>query len=140
MPDNVTYTNTAGMRSADMRDLEHYFQISSTTVAPIIENSGIYSISISSTKRFLWTQIWNFVGYDESVFTNEANHYFLKAPLMTVARVSGVLGDSEATLKRYAALGKLPAIKIGKLWRFRTFEICHLAYLPTEAAHTLYRP
>lgn len=126
-------------RHANAHELTQYFQILPTTVLPILKSSGIISISQSQSKHFLWTQIWNFVGYNEAIFANEANHYFLKAPLINAACASNVLGDSEATLKRYAALGKAPAKKIGKHWRFRTVEICWLAQLPIEAAHTLYQ-
>lgn len=43
--------------------------------------------------------------------------------MLTVEDVANLLRVSEATIKKWAAAGKLPAMKIGRLWRFRRSSI-----------------
>ncbi len=40
-------------------------------------------------------------------------------PLLDLTRAAGILGVHRKTLERLAREGKIPSIKIGKLWRFR---------------------
>lgn len=59
-------------------------------------------------------------------------------PLWTVKDVAGYLRLKQETVRVMARSGKLPAIKVGKLWRFvpdamKTFMACRTA---TEEQHT----
>jgi hypothetical protein len=136
---NTSDQDSLSQRLINRDGLTHYFQIHYSIVIPILCANKIYSVPKNNNRRFIWSRIWHFVGYSEVLFANEANHSLLKAPLINVAVASRVLGDSEATLKRYAARGEVPAKKVGKQWRFRTLEICWLMELPDDAAYTLHQ-
>jgi excisionase family DNA binding protein len=43
--------------------------------------------------------------------------------LLTIAEVSDLLGFHEVTLRNWVRAGKLPAVRIGSVWRFDPVEI-----------------
>lgn len=47
-------------------------------------------------------------------------------PLWTVEEVAGYLKLQPETIRSMARRGELPAIKLGKVWRFRKTAICAL--------------
>jgi len=49
----------------------------------------------------------------------------IREPLMTTAAVSKWLGVSTRTLCLWAECKEIPAIKVGRQWRFRESELAH---------------
>mgnify|MGYP000409698766 CR=1 FL=1 len=43
----------------------------------------------------------------------------MQSPLMNLEEMAKYIGVSNTTVYRYIKQGKIPAIKIGKLWKFR---------------------
>ena len=47
----------------------------------------------------------------------------MESPLMNLDELAQYIGVSNTTVYRYLKQGKLPAIKIGRLWKFRKERI-----------------
>lgn len=47
----------------------------------------------------------------------------MESHLMSLGELARYIGVSKATIYRYLKKGKLPAIKIGRLWKFRKEKI-----------------
>lgn len=62
----------------------------------------------------------------------EAKAYHTASPLLTAPQVAELLGVDRSTVYRMAADGRLPALKVGRQWRFPTDQITQLfeALLP----------
>lgn len=55
--------------------------------------------------------------------TAQKNAAFLFEPLVGVREVADALGLHTDTVKKKAQRGEIPALKIGKHWRFRLSEV-----------------
>ncbi|OFV95686.1 MAG: hypothetical protein A3H28_15510 [Acidobacteria bacterium RIFCSPLOWO2_02_FULL_61_28] len=57
-------------------------------------------------------------------------------PLIDSAKAAGLLGIHEKTLQRMARDGRVPAIRIGKFWRFRKTDLN--AWVQSEVKYSRY--
>jgi excisionase family DNA binding protein len=64
------------------------------------------------------------------------DQYYFTEPLWTVDDVADYLQLQPETIRSMARRGELPAIKLGKVWRFRRNAI-HSMILSQDASHTL---
>jgi excisionase family DNA binding protein len=64
------------------------------------------------------------------------DHCFFAEPLWTVDDVADYLQLQPETIRSMARRGELPAIKLGKVWRFRRNAI-HSMILSQDATNTL---
>ena len=60
----------------------------------------------------------------------------MKGNWLSAKEASELLGLQEATLRKRARKGTIPAYKIGKLWKFRAEELKPMI-MPNEAARNL---
>jgi excisionase family DNA binding protein len=56
---------------------------------------------------------------DVSEIEKITNDAIIESPLMTVQEVARYLQVTPSTVRAMAKRGKLPAIKIGRIWRFK---------------------
>jgi excisionase family DNA binding protein len=63
----------------------------------------------------------NIIGYQESSHSNSSTD-----PLWTVEDVAAYLKLQPETIRSMARRGELPAIKIGKVWRFQKYALSEM--------------
>ena len=96
-----------------------YLRVSPRTVRRYVDEGYLDRVHLGASPAYPWSSIWRFVGVNA-----KGREQAYSRRLITVDEVARrCAGFEPSTIKRLAALGEIPAHRVGKAWRFVPSEI-----------------
>lgn len=102
--------------NATVAEIAKHWVVGNDTARKILKAAAIQPVSGSPT-RYRWRDIWSFEG---SGWVSPRDEAAFRAPLLEPDELEEFCPDEpERTITDQAAKNRIPAIRIGKQWRFR---------------------
>lgn len=106
--------------SATVAEIAAHWRVTNDVVRKLLRVPDIHPAS-TRPDRYLWADIWSLEGIG---WVPPADKAAFKAPLMAADELGEIFhGTPERTITDWAAKKKIPAIRIGKQWRFRRITL-----------------